>query len=155
MERAGTGRAVAVQCLGVVSAIGLCLLLQGCPTPYDLRHEDQWDSREQVWRSEDSQVKMRTAQSRAFDTVDQHVGKSLDIIISNGLQPPHGPIGGHYFLHEEVPANTTIYRVVFRVGLWNMVGESRSIARQSPRRRRWRSLPTVISMAPSSTQICW
>ncbi|MBX3327265.1 MAG: hypothetical protein U0223_19165 [Nitrospira sp.] len=51
--------------------VGLCLLLQGCPTPYELRHMNQWDSREQIWLSEDSQVKIRTAQSRVFDTVDR------------------------------------------------------------------------------------
>ena len=52
-------------------AIGLCLLLQGCPTPYELRHQDQWDSREQIWLSEESQVKLRAAQSRIFDTTDR------------------------------------------------------------------------------------
>ena len=51
--------------------VGLCLLLQGCPTPYELRHVNQWDSREQIWLSEESQVKIRTAQSRVFDTVDR------------------------------------------------------------------------------------
>ncbi len=49
----------------------LCLSLQGCPTPYEIRHGGQWDSREQIWLSEESQVKMRTAQSRVFDTVDR------------------------------------------------------------------------------------
>ena len=52
--------------------IGLCLLLQGCPTPYEWRHQDQWDSREQIWLSEQSQVKLRAAQSRVFDTTDRH-----------------------------------------------------------------------------------
>jgi len=60
--------------------MGLGLLLQGCPTPYDLRHEEQWDSREQVWRSEESQVKMRAAQSRAFDTVDRR--RVLEAVIA-------------------------------------------------------------------------
>ncbi|MBH0202831.1 MAG: hypothetical protein HP496_11185 [Nitrospira sp.] len=49
----------------------LCLLLQGCPTPYELRHANQWDSREQIWLSEESQVKIRAAQSRVFDTADR------------------------------------------------------------------------------------
>lgn len=47
------------------------LLLQGCPGPYELRHENQWDAREQIWLSEESQVKVRAAQSRVFDTTDQ------------------------------------------------------------------------------------
>jgi hypothetical protein len=51
--------------------VGLCLFLQGCPTPYELRHVNQWDSREQIWLSEESQVKIRTAQSRVFDTADR------------------------------------------------------------------------------------
>jgi hypothetical protein len=49
----------------------LCLLLQGCPMPYELRHDNQWDSHEQIWLSEESQVKIRAAQSRAFDTTDR------------------------------------------------------------------------------------
>jgi hypothetical protein len=49
----------------------LCLLLQGCPMPYELRHENQWDSHEQIWLSEESQVKLRAAQSRVFDTTDR------------------------------------------------------------------------------------
>lgn len=60
--------------------VGLCLLLQGCPTPYELRHVNQWDSREQIWLSEESQVKIRTAQSRVFDTSDRR--KMLATIVS-------------------------------------------------------------------------
>ena len=51
--------------------VGLCLVLQGCPTPYELRHQDQWDSRAQILMSEASQVKLRSAQSRVFDTTDR------------------------------------------------------------------------------------
>lgn len=61
----GTGR------LNLCLLVGFCLLLQGCPTPYELRHVNQWDSREQIWLSHESQVKIRAAQSRAFDTVDR------------------------------------------------------------------------------------
>lgn len=60
--------------------VGLCLLLQGCPTPYELRHANQWDSGEQIWLSEESQVKIRTAQSRVFDTADKR--RMLATIIS-------------------------------------------------------------------------
>ncbi len=56
--------------LRVVLGGVLCLLLQGCPMPYELRHDNQWDSREQIWLSEESQVKIRAAQSRVFDTTD-------------------------------------------------------------------------------------
>ncbi|UVT19239.1 MAG: hypothetical protein H8K03_15735 [Nitrospira sp.] len=61
--------------------VGLCLLLQGCPTPYELRHVNQWDSHEQIWLSEESQVKIRAAQSRVFDTVDQR--RMLATIVSS------------------------------------------------------------------------
>ncbi len=70
----GTGR------LNLWLLVGLCLLLQGCPTPYELRHVNQWDSREQIWLSEESQVKIRTAQSRVFDTADRR--KMLATIVS-------------------------------------------------------------------------
>jgi len=59
--------------------IGLCLLLQGCPTPYEWRHQDQWDSREQIWLSEESQVKLRAAQSRVFETADHR--RALEAIV--------------------------------------------------------------------------
>lgn len=55
----------------LAAAICGALLLQGCPGPYELRHENQWDSREQIWLSEESQVKVRAAQSRVFDTTDR------------------------------------------------------------------------------------
>ena len=60
--------------------VSLGLLLQGCPTPYELRHVNQWDSREQIWFSEESQVKIRAAQSRVFDTVDRR--RMLATIVS-------------------------------------------------------------------------
>lgn len=66
--------------LGAASGVALCLLLQGCPTPYELRHESQWDARSQIWLSDDSQVKIRAAQSRVFDTTDRQ--RMLSAIIS-------------------------------------------------------------------------
>lgn len=55
----------------MLAGVGLSLLLQGCLTPYEGRHENQWDSREQIWLSEESQVKLRSAQSRVFDTTNR------------------------------------------------------------------------------------
>ncbi|MGB4066415.1 MAG: hypothetical protein WBK08_00145 [Nitrospira sp.] len=57
-----------------------CLLLQGCPMPYELRHHNQWDSRDQIWLSDESQVKIRSAQSRVFDTTDRQ--RMLSVILS-------------------------------------------------------------------------
>lgn len=58
----------------------LGLLLQGCPMPYELRHDNQWDSREQIWLSDESQVKIRSAQSRVFETTDRQ--RMLSVILS-------------------------------------------------------------------------
>ncbi|MCP9461464.1 MAG: hypothetical protein NNA24_05425 [Nitrospira sp.] len=66
--------------LGAVSGVVLCLFLQGCPTPYELRHDSQWDARAQIWLSDESQVKIRAAQSRVFDTTDRQ--RMLAAIIS-------------------------------------------------------------------------
>lgn len=41
--------------------------------PYEWRHENQWDSREQIGMAEASQVKLRASQSRVFDTVDSRL----------------------------------------------------------------------------------
>ncbi len=49
---------------------GLSLLTQGCLT-YEWAHEIQWDSRDQILTSEASQVKLRAAQTRSFDTTDR------------------------------------------------------------------------------------
>jgi len=86
MDRVGpgrkrnSGRRTAERGLSLVLGTGLFLLLQGCPTPYELRHENQWDSRKQIWLSEESQVKVRAAQSRAFDTTDQR--RMLEAIVA-------------------------------------------------------------------------
>ncbi len=69
-------------CVGPPAAcawMGLCLLLQGCPTPFEFRHEDQWDSRDQIGMAEASQVKLRSVQSRIFDTTD--TGRILEAIV--------------------------------------------------------------------------
>lgn len=91
-------------------AVGLSLLAQGCPTPYEWRHDNQWDSRDQIWVSEASQVKLRAAQSRAFDTTDRaHI---LEAVIStmqdlnfqvDVLDQDLGIVSGKYFAALERP----------------------------------------------------
>lgn len=66
--------------LQVGGTLALCLLAQGCPTPYEWRHQNHWDSREQIWMSEASQVKLRAAQSRVFDTTDRT--RTLEAIVA-------------------------------------------------------------------------
>lgn len=51
----------------------------GC-SPYEWRHENQWESRDQIWLSESSQVKVRAAQSRTFDTTDRL--KTIQAVVS-------------------------------------------------------------------------
>jgi hypothetical protein len=49
----------------------LALLFAGCMQPYEARHEGQWNAAEQIWLAEPSQLKLRAAQSRVFDTTDR------------------------------------------------------------------------------------
>ncbi|MEX5218514.1 MAG: hypothetical protein AB7G68_05900 [Nitrospiraceae bacterium] len=57
----------------------MVMLAQAC-SPYEWRHENQWESRDQIWLSEASQVKVRAAQSRVFETADRL--KTLQALIS-------------------------------------------------------------------------
>ncbi len=54
------------------------VLLSAC-TPYEMRHDNQSDARTQIWLSEESQVKVRAAQTRVFDTKDRR--KMLQAIV--------------------------------------------------------------------------
>ncbi|UFS71178.1 hypothetical protein LPW11_03055 [Geomonas sp. RF6] len=60
--------------------VGLFLVLLGCPSPYEWRHENQWDSRTQISAAHTSQVKLRSAQSRIFDSTDRR--RIVEAIIS-------------------------------------------------------------------------
>jgi hypothetical protein len=57
--------------VGACCLWALCLLLAGCLSPFESAHESQWNARDQIWLSEESQVKLRAAQSRLFDTTDR------------------------------------------------------------------------------------
>ena len=48
-------------------------------SPYEMRHENQSDARTQIWLSEESQVKVRAAQTRVFETSDRR--KMLQAIV--------------------------------------------------------------------------
>lgn len=93
---------------GLLLVVGLCPLLQGCPTPYELRHQGQWDSRQQIWLSEESQVKLRAAQSRVFDTTDRR--RTLEAIVDtmqdldfkvDVLDEDLGIVSGRKFVENE------------------------------------------------------
>lgn len=55
----------------LLSALVSALLLGAAGCAYVERHEIQGDSTTQIWLSEESQVKVRNAQSRVFDTTDR------------------------------------------------------------------------------------
>ncbi len=53
-------------------AIALAMLgLASCLSPFESRHEGQWNARDQIWLADESQVRLRAAQSRVFDTADR------------------------------------------------------------------------------------
>lgn len=56
------------------------LALAACLSPYESRQQAQWNSNDQISESESSQVKLRAAQSRVFDTTDRT--KILSAIVS-------------------------------------------------------------------------
>jgi hypothetical protein len=47
-----------------------CLLASAC-APYSMNHGIRWSSEDEIWEAEASQVKVREAQSRVFDTTDR------------------------------------------------------------------------------------
>jgi hypothetical protein len=53
------------------SSLLVVALGAACMSPYEARHDGQWDSREQIWASDASQLRLRSAQSRLFDTTDR------------------------------------------------------------------------------------
>lgn len=52
-------------------ALGLALVAPSCLTPFESRHEALSDARDQIWRADQSQVMLRAAQSRLFESVDR------------------------------------------------------------------------------------
>lgn len=91
--------------LGVLST----LLITGC-TPYMMHHEIQSDSHNQIWLSEKSQVKVRNAQSRVFDTTEKRqmleavVGTFQDLGFQiEVLDETLGIVSGKKFLDAERP----------------------------------------------------
>lgn len=85
-------------------------LLTGC-AGFERRHEIQSDNWDQVLRSEESQVKVRNAQSRVFDTHDretmlqaviatyQDLGFQIEV-----LDPELGIVSGKKYLSAERPS---------------------------------------------------
>ncbi len=104
-----------------VGAALLCaLLIQGC-SPYESRHQNQWNSRDQIWLSESSQLKVRAAQTRAFDTTDRR--RMFEAIISTMqdldfnvelLDEELGIISGKKFIEAEESQGTDPTYLLYR-----------------------------------------
>lgn len=60
--------------------LAVLLLASGCGSPYAWHHEIQWDAADQIWRAEQSQVKVRAAQSRVFDSGDRR--RTLEAVVA-------------------------------------------------------------------------
>ena len=106
---------------GAVGTALLCgLLIQGC-SPYESRHQNQWNSREQIWLSETSQLKVRAAQTRVFDTTDRR--RMIEAIISTMqdldfnvevLDEELGVVSGKKFIEIEQPYGTDPSYLLYR-----------------------------------------
>ncbi|HSQ91375.1 MAG TPA: hypothetical protein VLM19_04275, partial [Nitrospiraceae bacterium] len=106
---------------GAISAALFCaLLIQGC-SPYESRHQNQWNSRDQIWLSESSQLKVRAAQTRAFDTTDRR--RMFEAIISTMqdldfnvelLDEELGIISGKKFIEAEESQGTDPTYLLYR-----------------------------------------
>jgi hypothetical protein len=104
-----------------VGATLLCaLLFQSC-APYESRHQNQWNSREQIWLSETSQLKIRAAQTRVFDTTDRR--RMFEAIISTMqdldfnvevLDEELGIVSGKKFIEIEQPYVTDPSYLLYR-----------------------------------------
>jgi hypothetical protein len=80
-------------------------------SPYEYRHDVQWDARDQIWLAEASQVKVRAVQSRVFDTHDrramleavvalfQDLGFQIEV-----LDETLGIVSGKKFVELEKPS---------------------------------------------------
>jgi hypothetical protein len=106
---------------GTVGTALLCaLLIQGC-SPYESRHQNQWNSREQIWLSETSQLKVRAAQTRVFDTTDRRrmfeaiifTLQDLDFNVEV-LDEELGIISGKKFIEIERPYGTDPTYLLYR-----------------------------------------
>ena len=104
----------------VGAALLYAFLIQGCSL-YESRHQNQWNSREQIWLSETSQLKVRAAQTRAFDTIDRR--RMFEAIISTMqdldfnvevLDEELGIVSGKKFVETEQPYGTDPTYLLYR-----------------------------------------
>ena len=95
----------------VGASLCLALSLMACST-YEYRHGIGWDSKEQIWQAEESQVRLRAAQSRVFDTADRtriltavvSTFQDLDFQVAV-LDEELGIVSGTKFVPQQKPAS--------------------------------------------------
>jgi hypothetical protein len=73
-------RAVRRSAAALVGA-ALCALASGCGAPYSMRHGIRWDARDEIWSADGTQVQVRNAQSRVFDTTDRV--RALEAVVAS------------------------------------------------------------------------
>ena len=115
MARHGSGTLRGACPRWALAALGIAATLAAACTPYGGRHAIQWDARDQIWLAEESQVKVRAAQSRVFESHDpsamlhalvatyQDLGFQIDV-----LDETLGIISGKKFLGTERPGGGEI-----------------------------------------------
>lgn len=94
----------------LLPALTAALLALAC-APYEWNHELQWDATDQIWLAEQSQVKVRNAQSRVFDTSDRR--RTLEAVVATFqdlgfqvevLDEELGIVSGKKFVAREQPS---------------------------------------------------
>ena len=93
---------IALACLGVACA------------PFEYRHNIRWNAEEEIWQAEASQVRVRDAQSRFYDTTDRQrmlmavVATFQDLGFQIGvLDETLGIVSGKKFTGMEKPGDST------------------------------------------------
>lgn len=94
----------------VVLALVACSFGVGC-SAYEARHEARWNAEDQIWLAEESQVKVRAAQSRVLDISDK--ARTLQAVVAafqdigfqvEVLDEELGIVSGTKFVELEKPA---------------------------------------------------
>ncbi|HVN40607.1 MAG TPA: hypothetical protein VMW19_20770 [Myxococcota bacterium] len=92
-----------------------CLLAAACASPYESHLGLRWDARDEILLSDESQVRVRDAQSRVYDTSDKRralaavVATFQDLGFQIGvLDDALGIVSGKSFVALEEPPATTL-----------------------------------------------
>ena len=107
--------------LGIGAVLVCCAVISAGCSAYDVRHENQWNARDQIWLSETSQVKVRAAQTRVFDTTDRR--KLLEAVVAtmqdvdfriDVLDEELGIVSGKKYIDLEGPRGANASYLLYR-----------------------------------------